>query len=91
VSGSTGFPLEINGERSKRYDLSSSPYQAMYNLFGMESRGLRSFFVDVESFRESLSDQVVLSAEIETVLQNYDGMLFIDQVSPSQTYIDSVP
>ncbi|MCH2225933.1 MAG: hypothetical protein MK066_14280 [Crocinitomicaceae bacterium] len=86
ISGKVGLPFEIDGLTSKSFDFNSRYYESLRNLYDSVNQGERSIFVDVESFRQSLNDSSIISSELKYILDNYDGILFIDQVTPSTTF-----
>ena len=84
VSGKIGLPFEINGMTSKGFDFNSKYYESLHNLYNSVNQGNSSLFIDVESFRQSLDDRTVISKELKDILDKYDGIIFIEQVTPSQ-------
>jgi len=86
VSGKTGLPFEINGMTSKDFDFNSKYYRPLRNLYNSLEQGHNSLFIDVETFRQNLDSKAIISSDLKYILTNYDGILFIDQVTPSITF-----
>jgi hypothetical protein len=84
VSGKIGFPFCMDGEKSKSFNLESPYYEDLFDLrSNIESKN-HVLFVDVEKFKKSLNSEVILSVHLQAILDNYDGVIFINEVSPSQ-------
>ena len=60
------------------------PFEINAMTHNSVNQGNSSLFIDVESFRQSLDDRTVISKELKNILDKYDGIIFIEQVTPSQ-------
>ena len=86
VSGVVGLSLEINNRSFKNFDFNFKYYDHLRNFYNSLDKRTNSLFVDVESFRENLDDKTVVSSELKYIIDNYDGIIFMDQVTPSKIF-----
>lgn len=86
VSGEIGFPFCIDGEQSKSVNFQSKSYKDLFAIYSNIEIKHRVLFVDVEAFKESLSEKAILSDHVNAIIDNYDGLIFIDEVTPSQIH-----
>ncbi|MCJ8291233.1 MAG: hypothetical protein MJK07_15775 [Flavobacteriales bacterium] len=86
VSGEIGFPFSIDGEQSKSVDFESKSYKNLFAIYSNIDTKHRVLFIDVEAFKESLNERSILSEHVKTIIDNYDGLIFIEDVTPSQIH-----
>jgi hypothetical protein len=90
VSGVTGLPLKIDGNTSKKFDFNLKYNRHLKKFYNSLDKTTNSLFVDIRAFRKNLDSTSVISEELKYILDNYDGIIFIDQVTPSKIVTNKI-